>query len=348
MKFSKAQIIIKYNIEDTSSSIYAHIFEHIFVSLIEHDDWLMKKGVMVFGATNFDYIDIQFELLKTSRKLIYEYVKSKFDNLKNLKEYFDLEKKILLRESMLYESADDEKLLLTMLNRSLKIPTLTVQGRYEDIKQISYDKFLKFIHSNIRRNQIIIRIDGKDFMQEHFKQDCNSKFKISCCNLKKTDEFCTIEIIIPDTTRGKDKVKMEILEYLNFSENNGLYKILRNEHGLIYSIEHAYVFIQGLYMLIVEIKCESEVFVMVLEEINKYLQTKLFCNYEFSKVLNYIRVLKHNEYLGSEKHTHNLYHKLIHNKEVTLKSELKELTRITEDEFKNFLENQSVYLGVTC
>lgn len=346
MKFSKAQIIIKYNIKDKKSSIYAHVFEHIFVSLLEQDAWLSGKGGMIFGATNFDYINIEIELLKASRKQIYVNIVSKLYNFKNFKKYFDEEKNILLREAILYQSSDDEKLLLAMLNKSLKVPTLSVQGEYEDICEITYDKFMEFIYSNITPNQIIISIDEKDFIQKNIMPVSNPMLEITSCQLKRSEDFCTIEMVIPDMSFGKNKLNMEVLEYLNFSENNGLYKTLRNDLGLIYSLEHAYVFIQGVHLLIVEIKCEPEVLDIVIEETNKYVQDKLFYNCEFNAILNYLRVLKHNEYLGKEKRAHNLYHKLICNKETTLNSELKELNQLTKDEFKMFLKNQVVYLGI--
>lgn len=346
MKFSKAHIIIKYNIANEYSSIYAHIFEHIFVSAIEGDDWFVKKGAMVFGATNFDYIDIQIDMLKTSTKLIYDKIKTNLYNIKDFKKCFDAEKTILLRESKLYECADDEKLLLKMLNKSLKTSTLSVQGSYDAILQISYDKFLSFVNLNILPNQVIINIDGKDFVQGKYQQKDIAKFEISSCRIKRTEDVCTIELIIPDVSFGKDKLKMELLEYLNFSENNGLYKILRTKLGLLYSIEHAYVFIQGLYMLIVEIKCEKEVIERVKQEIDEYIKNNLFFKCNIDAILNYLFVLKHNEYLGSEKQAHNLYHKLIRHKKITLKDELKSLSCITEAEFKNFLKNQVVYCGI--
>ena len=347
MKFSKAQIIIKYNIENKSSSIYAHVFEHIFVSLIEHDDWFLKRGAMVFGATNFDYINIEIDLLRTCRKAIYNKIKSKLFNIDNFERYFNIEKKILLHEATLNEESDDERLLLTMLNKSLKIPTLSVQGEYEDILKISYNEFIKFVYSNIIPNQTIISIDGKDFIKCKSCYDTDRLIEISSCRLKKTEDYCTIALIIPDSSFGKDKSMIELLEYLNFSENHGLYKILRNEQGLIYSMEHAYVFIQGLYMTIVEIKCEKEVLETLIEEINKYIQNKLFFNDEFDTIINYLKVLKYNEYLGREKYSHNLYHRLTKNKKTTLKSELKELTQITKDRFKKFLEKQVIYMGVS-
>ena len=76
MKLSKIKIVIKYDLQDKYSSIYAHIFEHILVSCIE--DKFKLKGAMVYAFTNFDYIYIDIQMLKGKLKKIFCALKNLF------------------------------------------------------------------------------------------------------------------------------------------------------------------------------------------------------------------------------------------------------------------------------
>ncbi len=348
MRFSKAQLIIKYSISNESSSIYAHIFEHILVSLFENDYWFQTRGAMVFGVTNFDYIDIEIDIIKSPRRLIYDKIIEKLRDVSSAEKVFYMEKNILLREEKLYEETDEERILLSMFKQSLKTNTLSIQGLYKNILKINYSEFIEFINKNIVIDNIILDVDGKYYKTSKYYDINKYNFEVVSCQLKKVEDYCTIILVIPDYSFGKDKINMEVLEYLNFSENHGLSKVLRNEKGLIYSMEHAYVFIQNIYMLIVEIKCESEVLNSVIKEIDNYINNILFENDNFDSIVNYLKVLKNNEYRNSEKQSNNLYHKLTRNYNMKLKDELNALKKLNKDNFHKFLKEQTIYTGVSC
>lgn len=348
VKFSKSQIVIKYDISGDCSSICAHLFEHILVSSIENDEWFKEKGAMVYGATCFDYIEIEINMLKVSKRILKRKLLEKIFCIdENLECKFNNQHQVLLRESCFYEETDEEKIILSMLKKSLKVKNLNVQGSHKDISNITFEIYKNFIQLNILKENIILRIDGKDYFKKNENKISISNIDVVSCQIMKSEDLCTICLIVPDTTNGQNKTEMELFEYLNFSAGNGLYEILREQRKLIYNLEHAYVFIQGIYMLVVTIKCEKDVFNEVMDETQKYVDNKLFKNNNFQPVLNPIMVLKHCEYKHCEKQICNLYHKLLTKENMTLTKECKSLKSINHSKFQKFLEMQTIYIGIS-
>ena len=343
MKLSKIKIVIKYDLQDKYSSIYAHIFEHILVSCIE--DKFKLKDAMVYAFTNFDYIYIDIQMLKGKLKKIFCALKNLFHSYNLFLKCFNKEKNILLREKALYEETDAENILIKMLESSLKVKSLSVQGTKQDISHISKKGFIEFLNKNIIMDNIILEIDKKIIKPRKNNMPIKNNLIVQNCDIKRKEEYCSVVLIIPDMRCGENKNIIELLEYLNFSENRGLFKLLREEKGYIYNLEHAYVFVQNLYMLIVEIKCEKEYLNQVLMLINDYLKNQIYENLDINSVLNHIKVLKMNEQQSTEKQSIILFNKLI-NKESDINHEIKELQSISIKEFKEFLKCQKIYIGV--
>lgn len=237
------------NIEEKGYYGISHLIEHCMCEpLKQYELEFEKYGINYNAATHFRFVDFYLTGLDEGIIKFRETFYNLICNYHITKEVFEREKLIVLQEYNDSLSIPDRVFIENVFRKYFY--TRTPIGEMEDIKNITYEKFIEYKNKFFNKPSCICNTSSKKINKLKFK---TSKHGLDQGEIKHNDDYHIdlVNGVVGETSRiigyfSKFKYNMETLEefiyyslisdYLSFGLSSPLYKELREDTGHVYSI----------------------------------------------------------------------------------------------------------------